>query len=244
MTCSAAYPDRTRPMVTHYDGPESRVELSVASVANAVAKAASMLRDGLGLPPGAVVSVDLPRHWQLPVWVMAGLVRGRHGRPGSVGRGSVGRARDGTGRRAHRRSARARGHRWRVRIRTLMRCWPVRAMRSDCPCPVAFRPESSTSESRCAPIPTSSARSRTRPGWRRCSWTGSACPGRTSRHPRDRAGCPALGRRGHPGVGAAPRGRGPAAAVSGIGGHRHRAGRRTGSPHPRHGVRHRLAAGQ
>jgi uncharacterized protein (TIGR03089 family) len=32
-----------------------------------------MLRDGLGLPPGAVVSVDLPRHWQLPVWVMAGL---------------------------------------------------------------------------------------------------------------------------------------------------------------------------
>jgi uncharacterized protein (TIGR03089 family) len=38
-----------------------------------VAKAASMLRDGLGLPPGAVVSVDLPRHWQLPVWVMAAL---------------------------------------------------------------------------------------------------------------------------------------------------------------------------
>ena len=67
------YPDRTRPLVTHYAGPDSRIELSVASVANAVAKAASMLRDGLGLPPGAVVSVDLPRHWQLPVWVMAGL---------------------------------------------------------------------------------------------------------------------------------------------------------------------------
>lgn len=71
-----AYPDRTRPMVTHYDGPVSRVELSVATVANAVAKAASMLRDGLGLPPGALVSVDLPRHWQLPVWVMAGLAVG------------------------------------------------------------------------------------------------------------------------------------------------------------------------
>jgi uncharacterized protein (TIGR03089 family) len=67
------YPDRTRPLVTHYDGADSRIELSVASVANAVAKAASMLRDGLGLPPGAVVSIDLPRHWQLPVWVMAAL---------------------------------------------------------------------------------------------------------------------------------------------------------------------------
>jgi uncharacterized protein (TIGR03089 family) len=67
------YPDRTRPLITHYAGPDSRVELSVASVANAVAKASSMLRDGVGLPPGAVVSVDLPRHWQLPVWVMAAL---------------------------------------------------------------------------------------------------------------------------------------------------------------------------
>ncbi len=67
------YPDRTRPWVTHYDGPDSRIELSVASTANAVAKAASMLRDGLGLEPGAVVSVDLPRHWQLPIWVLAAL---------------------------------------------------------------------------------------------------------------------------------------------------------------------------
>jgi len=70
------YPDRTRPLVTHYDGADSRIELSVASVANAVAKAASMLRDGLGLPPGAVVSIDLPRHWQLPVWVLAALSAG------------------------------------------------------------------------------------------------------------------------------------------------------------------------
>jgi len=80
------YPDRTRPLVTHYDGPGSRVELSVATVANAVAKAASMLRDGLGLPPGAVVSVDLPRHWQLPVWVMAALSVGA-----TVGRDLAGR---------------------------------------------------------------------------------------------------------------------------------------------------------
>ena len=81
-----AYPDRTRPLVTHYDGPDSRIELSVASVANAVVKSASMLRDGLGLPPAAVVSIDLPRHWQLPVWVMAALSVGA-----TVGRDLTGR---------------------------------------------------------------------------------------------------------------------------------------------------------
>lgn len=71
------YPDRTRPLVTHYSGPGSRVELSVATAANAVAKAAGLLRDGLGLAPGeAVVSVDLPRHWQLPVWIWAALTVG------------------------------------------------------------------------------------------------------------------------------------------------------------------------
>lgn len=67
------YPDATRPLVTYYGGSDVRVELSVASTVNAVAKASSMLRDGLGLAPGAVVSVDLPRHWQLPVWVLAAL---------------------------------------------------------------------------------------------------------------------------------------------------------------------------
>ena len=70
------YPDRTQPLVTHYDGADSRIELSVASAANAVAKAASLLRDGSGVAPGASLSVDLPRHWQLPVWVIAGLTVG------------------------------------------------------------------------------------------------------------------------------------------------------------------------
>jgi uncharacterized protein (TIGR03089 family) len=72
----AAYPDRTRPLVTHYAGPHARIELSVASVGNAVAKAAGLLRDGLGLVPGARISVDLPRHWQLPVWTYAALCVG------------------------------------------------------------------------------------------------------------------------------------------------------------------------
>lgn len=68
-----SFHDRTRPFVTHYAGPQARVELSVATTANAVAKAAGLLRDELGLGPGSRFSVDLPRHWQLPVWVLAGL---------------------------------------------------------------------------------------------------------------------------------------------------------------------------
>lgn len=81
------FPDRTRPFVTAYAGPDARVELSVASVANGVAKAAGLLRDGLGLEPGATVSLDLPRHWQLSVWTLAALTAGaRCGRlvPGTV----------------------------------------------------------------------------------------------------------------------------------------------------------------
>jgi uncharacterized protein (TIGR03089 family) len=70
------FPDGSRPFVTHYAGPDARVELSVATTRNAVAKAAGLLRDGLGAPPGAVVSIDLPRHWQLPVWVLAALSAG------------------------------------------------------------------------------------------------------------------------------------------------------------------------
>ncbi len=68
--------DPSQPFVTHYAGPASRVELSVTTTANGVAKAAGLLRDGLGLEPGATVSVDLPWHWQLPVWVLAALSAG------------------------------------------------------------------------------------------------------------------------------------------------------------------------
>lgn len=61
--------------MTHYAGP-ARVELSVATFANGVAKAAGLLRDGLGLAPGSTISVDLPLHWQLPVWALAALTVG------------------------------------------------------------------------------------------------------------------------------------------------------------------------
>ncbi len=69
----AGYADRTRPLVTQYAAEGWRTELSVASFDNAVAKAANLLRDGLGTAPGSRVSLDLPLHWQVPVWTLAGL---------------------------------------------------------------------------------------------------------------------------------------------------------------------------
>ncbi len=62
--------------MTSYDGPDSSIELSVTTTMNAVAKAAGLLRDELGLVPGDRLSVDLPVHWQFPVWTLAGLTAG------------------------------------------------------------------------------------------------------------------------------------------------------------------------
>lgn len=70
--------DGTRPLVTFYDdtpssgsGAGARVELSVASFENAVAKTANLLQDELGTEPGEPVCLLLPRHWQSAVWVFA-----------------------------------------------------------------------------------------------------------------------------------------------------------------------------
>ncbi len=61
-----------RPFVTYYDDlTGERIELSVTTAANWVAKTANLLVDGLGLGPGDVVNLDLPRHWQLTVWGLA-----------------------------------------------------------------------------------------------------------------------------------------------------------------------------
>jgi len=69
--------DPGRPLVTYYDDSTSeRVELSVATMANWVAKTANLVVDGLGLGPGDSARVDLPRHWQLPVWVMGAWTAG------------------------------------------------------------------------------------------------------------------------------------------------------------------------
>lgn len=54
-----------RPLITQYDDtPGSRVELSVATVANWAAKTANWLRDEYDVTVGTPVSVALPAHWQ------------------------------------------------------------------------------------------------------------------------------------------------------------------------------------
>jgi uncharacterized protein (TIGR03089 family) len=55
----------SRPLITHYDEAYgSRIELSVATVANWAAKSANWLRDECDIKPGADVAVLLPAHWQ------------------------------------------------------------------------------------------------------------------------------------------------------------------------------------
>lgn len=54
-----------RPLVTHYDeATGSRVELSVATLANWAAKTANWLVEEFDVEPGDAVSVTLPAHWQ------------------------------------------------------------------------------------------------------------------------------------------------------------------------------------
>jgi uncharacterized protein (TIGR03089 family) len=64
--------DGSRPLVTFYDDASGeRVELSVVTFANWVAKTAGLLQDELLLDRGARALVDLPVHWLGPVWLTA-----------------------------------------------------------------------------------------------------------------------------------------------------------------------------
>jgi uncharacterized protein (TIGR03089 family) len=61
-----------RPLLTYYDDAAgARVELSVATFDNWVAKTANLLVDGLGGGPGTRVSLLVPAHWQAVVWLLA-----------------------------------------------------------------------------------------------------------------------------------------------------------------------------
>jgi uncharacterized protein (TIGR03089 family) len=71
--------DGARPLVTYLKIPArdtgqiapsagERMELSAASLANAIAKTAGLLRDDLDAQPADVVAVALPLHWQAAVW--------------------------------------------------------------------------------------------------------------------------------------------------------------------------------
>jgi len=64
--------DPSRPFVTFYDDATGeRVELSVTTYANWVAKTAGLLQDELDVERGGLALVDLPTHWLGPVWLGA-----------------------------------------------------------------------------------------------------------------------------------------------------------------------------
>ena len=72
--------DGARPLLTWYDDAiGARVELSVATTANWVAKIAGLLSDEYDVETGTVAAVDLPLHWAtacvlLAVWACGGAV--------------------------------------------------------------------------------------------------------------------------------------------------------------------------
>ncbi|WP_210440241.1 TIGR03089 family protein [Nocardioides xinjiangensis] len=64
--------DPGRPLVTFYDhATDERVELSVTTYANWVAKASGLLTDVADLERGMSLRVDLPPHWLSPVFLGA-----------------------------------------------------------------------------------------------------------------------------------------------------------------------------
>ncbi|MEU0392146.1 TIGR03089 family protein [Streptomyces sp. NPDC006208] len=69
---SALAADPSRPLVTFYDDATGeRVELSVATFANWVAKTANLLQGDLAAEPGDRLALLLPAHWQSAVWLLA-----------------------------------------------------------------------------------------------------------------------------------------------------------------------------
>lgn len=58
-------------MTFYDDATGERVELSVATFANWVAKTANLLQGDLGAGPGDRVTLLLPAHWQTAVWLLA-----------------------------------------------------------------------------------------------------------------------------------------------------------------------------
>lgn len=86
--------DGARPLVTFYDeGTGERVELSVTTYANWVAKTASLFVEELDLERGDRLLVDLPTHWLGPVFLGAAWTAGVSvvlpGSPADPGEGHV-----------------------------------------------------------------------------------------------------------------------------------------------------------
>ncbi|WP_202233958.1 TIGR03089 family protein [Actinacidiphila reveromycinica] len=75
--------DPGRPLITFYDDATGeRVELSVATFANWVAKTGNLIQDELGAEPGDRVALLLPAHWQTAVWLVAAFSTGVVAVPG------------------------------------------------------------------------------------------------------------------------------------------------------------------
>ncbi|MCQ4046710.1 TIGR03089 family protein [Streptantibioticus rubrisoli] len=80
---SALAADPARPLLTFYDDATGeRVELSVATFANWVAKTANLLQDDLAAQPGDRVALLLPAHWQTAAWLLACFSTGTVAEPG------------------------------------------------------------------------------------------------------------------------------------------------------------------
>src|SRR3954468_7562935 len=72
LLASALRADPSGPFLTFYDDATGeRVELSLTSLENWVAKTANLLVDELELEPGETVTVELPPHWQTAVISLA-----------------------------------------------------------------------------------------------------------------------------------------------------------------------------
>jgi uncharacterized protein (TIGR03089 family) len=91
LLAQAVAEDPARPLITFYDDSAGeRVELSVVTFANWVAKTANLLVDGLGAEPGQRVSLDLPAHWQGAVWHAACWAAGLVTVPGAAAGAAAG----------------------------------------------------------------------------------------------------------------------------------------------------------
>jgi uncharacterized protein (TIGR03089 family) len=72
--------DPSSPLITYYDTTTGeRTEVSTVTFANWVAKAANLMRDGLGLPDRPRAIIELRPHWQTwavthAVWAMGGSI--------------------------------------------------------------------------------------------------------------------------------------------------------------------------
>jgi uncharacterized protein (TIGR03089 family) len=83
LLADAVRSDPGRPLITFYDDATGeRVELSVATFANWVAKTSNLLQDDLGAQPGDRVALLLPAHWQTAVWLLAAFSTGVVAVPG------------------------------------------------------------------------------------------------------------------------------------------------------------------